>query len=82
MLEAAFADMSLRVFEADFAYRSVDDFLAAYETTGRFRLAVANLHLPADGLPASVRTVAAERFAAQGCLPSPVRMGVFLATAG
>lgn len=81
ILRAAFGDVTLRVFSADFAYPTVDEFMAAYERTGTFRLAVEHERVPAEALLAAVREVAIERRTESGCLPSPIKMGVFLCVA-
>lgn len=81
VLRAAFGDVTLLVFSADFAYPTVDNFMAAYESTGTFKLAVKHGGVPAEALLAAVREVAAERWAESGSLLSPIKMGVFLCVA-
>lgn len=81
ILRTAFRAVTLRVFAADFVYPTVDDFMAAYERTGTFKLAVEHEHVPAGALLATVRDVATERRATSGSLPSPIKMGVFLCPA-
>ena len=82
VLRTVFADVTLRVLEADFAYQTVGDFMATYERTGTFRLAVESLRLRESTLLAAVRESAAERLAVHGRLPSSFKMGVFLCVSG